>query len=534
MNNGYVWSVAILLVAVFAHSRFNTPATTRSSTTRAQFYFAEISYVVCSLLLLVLLSGLIVASPDVVKLVSGDDSNQLAKAIDAFSSPLAAALVMTTLLPHFPIISQIDCFLLDAFRDIGNIPVEVRRLASSLRGAQLEITDAEADAYAKFLAQKLEVPKAIIRFLEANKPGQPEYRVNEIIHLAMRLSQWRENAKFADACTLFREELESVLGKSDELIKLTSRLVSIFSQASGGKGPVARVQAELRRQILRDCELLRENICNFAAQGILQCAPTRRERDRAIREMGFVMPSRPAAGLSATKLVSYAATVFLILFTGISLLQMSLGDPNTGLSKAFVMSVMVACIYGAAICCAIAPKGLWDFADIHKLKIRPAIGYLVSGLLAFGAAAAISFVFKSMIFLDFRRAFFDILVTFPWFGMSFVAACVLAFLIDDYALNPADAPKMLRLVEALAAGVALSAAAFLIVHAIPEVRGLVNLPAGMHPPGAPRSWQQICPIAFAIGLFLGYEVPHWVRLRPPLHEESELLKTAPTSIRSEA
>ena len=52
----YDWFFALLLVTIFAHSRFNTPASTRFSTTIAQFYFAEFAYIVRSLLLLVLLS----------------------------------------------------------------------------------------------------------------------------------------------------------------------------------------------------------------------------------------------------------------------------------------------------------------------------------------------------------------------------------------------------------------------------------------------------------------------------------------------
>jgi hypothetical protein len=509
----YNWSFAVLLVIVFAHSRFNTPSNTRYSTTVGQFYFAEFAYITCNLLLLVLLSGLIRASPEVLKLLAGGDPARIAEQIDSISAPLVAALVMTTLLPHSPVISQIDKFLLDRFRALGNIPMEVRRLSALLRDAKLQISPPAAADASRYVDGQLESPEALHAFLRANAPDQPEYIFNRLLYLAFRLKQWEGHEKFSGYCAQFREDYEGIFRKLDELIKLASRFASIFSRSAvGNMDAMASAQGELRKRILADCQTLNRELCDFVAHAILHCVRTRRDREATIRELGFVIPEGAEAGFSATVVVTLAASVFLIFFTGFSLLGFVLNGYEIKVHRLFGIALLVAIVNGVAICCAIMPKHFWGFASIHKLGMRPVIGYFVSGLIAVVVAGAVGFVFRSLLYMNFDCAILRSLALSPWLGMAFIETVMLALLADNYAGDPRRAPKWARYAEALAQGCAQAGAAYYIVRGLQEISVPLRPIEGCPPP-TPPDWHFPCIISFLIGVFLGYTVPHRYRNR---------------------
>jgi hypothetical protein len=509
----YNWAFAVLLVIVFAHSRFNTPSNSRYSTTIGQFYFAEIAYVTCNLLLLVLMSGLVHASPEVLKLLAGGDPTQIPEGIEGISAPLVAALVMTTLLPHSPVISQIDKFLLDRFRALGNIPVEVRRLAALLRDARLQIESAAAADSARYVDAQLESPEALQAFLKANAPDEPEYIFNRVLYLGTRLKQWESHERFSGDCVQFRDDFDGIFKKLDDLVKLTSRFAAIFTlPEKGGTDAVARAHGELRKRILADCQALNREICDFLARALLHNIRTRRERDAVIRDLGFVIPEGAEAGLSATKIVTFATSVFLIFFTGLSLLGFVLNGYEVKVHRLFGIALLVAIINGVAIYCAIMPKQFWGFANIQKVGMRPVIGYFVSGVLAIIAAAAIGFVFRSLLYMNFDCSISLSLASSPWLAMSFIETVLLALLADNYAADPQRAPKWTRYAEGLAQGVAQAGIAYYIVQALGDIRGAIPPVPGCPLP-APPPWQFPCSVSFLIGVFLGATVPHWYRNR---------------------
>lgn len=524
----YDWCLAILLVVVFAHGRFNTPMTTRCSTTMGQFYFAEICYLAGNLLLLVLISGIIATSPEVFKAVSGNEETPLVVWIHGLSAPLAAALMMTTLLPYFPVISRIDEFLMDGFRKLGRIPVEVHQLAASLRKATLEIDAAGAEDSARYVETRLESAEALQALLNLNQPGQPEYLFNRVLYLALRLQQWEGDRRFAVAFTRihFRRDFDRILREIDAMIKQAGSFASIFPQPATGGTSIARAYGELRKALLADCDSLHHDICDFLAQGIMQCAYTRRERHDAMRDIGFIVPEIGVASMTATKFVSSAGIIFIIFVGGFSIIGATLRGYDIPVYVLFTVALVVSGAYGTAIFCAILPKSLWDFANIHHLDMRPTIGYVVSGLLAVAGAAAISFTLKSLLYFDFRKALYDTLFSAPWFAMSFVTAAMLAFLIDDFAREPASAPRGLRYWEALAGGTAQAIAAYYVVRSLLELRGLFQPPPDIGLPPGPPPLPLVCSLSFVIGAFLGYEIPHWYRSRTGRNETSRPAKLA--------
>jgi hypothetical protein len=108
----------------------------------------------------------------------------------------------------------------------------------------------------------------------------------------------------------------------------------------------------------------------------------------------------------------------------------------------------------------------------------------------------------------------------PWLTMTFVETVMLALLADNYAADPARAPKWTRYAEALAQGTVQAGTAYYIVRMLEDVRLMVPpIQSSIASPGLscfltkPPPWELPCATAFLIGVFLGYVVPHWYRNR---------------------
>jgi hypothetical protein len=128
-ENLYVTLACALIVALYALKRYNTPETNRISTTRPLFLVTGAGYVGASLLLFLLLCE-VVLKPGVLPFLGGDDVQKLLK--DFSTAPVLATVLLTTLLPNTPVVSDADTWLLKRFQAWGRIPQGVLNLADKL------------------------------------------------------------------------------------------------------------------------------------------------------------------------------------------------------------------------------------------------------------------------------------------------------------------------------------------------------------------------------------------------------------------
>jgi hypothetical protein len=130
LGNNLPQVFAGLVVAVYAWRRYGTPTNNRSSTTRLQFYSTCWAYVLCALTIYLALTSLL-KNPDATKFLTF--GVQVPEGATSLSTPFAAALFLTTLLPSIPFLCGIDTALLRFFQRLGSIPIEVRRLRHDLK-----------------------------------------------------------------------------------------------------------------------------------------------------------------------------------------------------------------------------------------------------------------------------------------------------------------------------------------------------------------------------------------------------------------
>lgn len=143
MNHVHVdatFFIAILLVCIYATSRFNTPRAARSQTSQLQYVGSCVAYVLSSSSLFIILTWLLMTNPEALNFPHFGASTPLPAEVSQFAAPLIIALAMTTLLPSFPMLREIDTKLLRFFHRIGRIPIAATRWSKQMEQAQFVIS----------------------------------------------------------------------------------------------------------------------------------------------------------------------------------------------------------------------------------------------------------------------------------------------------------------------------------------------------------------------------------------------------------
>jgi hypothetical protein len=127
--------LCIILVAVHAWERFNTPRSNRSSTRQGLFWSSCAGYILCVLLLFSMLSSLLQVGPWRTALLGRVDNASL-------PAPLIATLALTTLLTSVPLLKRLDNWILAAFHEWGEIPAEIKRRIAAMTPERFTVTAA--------------------------------------------------------------------------------------------------------------------------------------------------------------------------------------------------------------------------------------------------------------------------------------------------------------------------------------------------------------------------------------------------------
>jgi hypothetical protein len=496
------------LVAIYGWTRFNTPKTNRTSTTLAQFYLSGLAYVASCLVLYLLVSRLIADNPETLRFLGFEAGAQ--NDVADLSAPLLAALLMTTLLPSVPMLQRIDVWLLEFFQRLGSIPQEVMRLSTQILGAGLVVLPRDQDAYRSALddlpgfAEELR-PEFLF------EPGEKiRFRFTRIVVIFLILKRWETSRRygtfFAGYADEFRALSDGFVAFLDEAKRFFPILRIMISVPAGD--PIDPSLAECRRSFKARMEEIHRELCDFTARALLTCERGNKNVFDRLQDLGFVIATERSAVFDVNRFVSIISCIFIVFLGGGALIG-SLAHQQMPIQRLIGISLMLATTYGAAVASAVIPKQLWSIADIREVGHRPAIGYLASGLFALLAAGGISLLFNIVLEWDVAKGFHRFFLNYPWLSMSFLTACSLAFLCDDYATAAAPEPAWLRWLEAGSMAVVLMAGGMLVRQWLSQIPDF--------PPDRIPDPRFVLPIECALGLLLGGTVPRWYRrtgLRP--------------------
>lgn len=494
------WVFGLVVVLLYARDRFRGPQPLRGTTTFARYWTAQIGYSVSMAAVYVVLAG---AGVDIV------DRQLLAvlapEGSNSTTGPLFAALLISGLLPHSPILSHIDNTILEWFRRVGNIPYEVRQLGSLVRTARLDPPRQVLDRLAGDF-RDLELASD----WSAADTGSVRHRWARLTVLRELIEPWNaepgyarymaENrARLAEIDTRIRALLESDQITPRELVKLDK----------------ASVLTRRRSRPMAEISALHEAICDFIAGGLLHVERSPRGRYARLARLGIGASDVPPPTLSVHELTLIAGLVFVILLLSTLVARrLVVGEP---LAPNVRILLTVPLIYVVAIVSAIYPKQSWALADYRTAGQRPIAGYMASAAIAAVAGMFISLLFRFALPEDgtivnaiagegsFSHAVRTTFVLrWPWLLMTFAITFALAWAADDHLAHPHRSRRELPRGEALGLALVLAVVQWVTLELLRQTDPRV--------PWMAHAWRMV-PMAAAMGAALGTLVPHFYRTR---------------------
>jgi hypothetical protein len=170
-----------LLIFIYASERFNTPPSTRSSTTALRYYSAMLVYLLVYLLAYYFLSKY----PLLLNFLIIENDPELRKISENTSTSILVALILALLVPKVPTISELDVRLRRFLHRLALIPYEVIRMSKDIQTRGFFVPAAVSD----------QVREEAISYGLPLEQNTPEFRRwNKIAALIIELRQWeREN-----------------------------------------------------------------------------------------------------------------------------------------------------------------------------------------------------------------------------------------------------------------------------------------------------------------------------------------------------
>jgi hypothetical protein len=522
----YGYLFAGLCIVVYAWSRFNTPATWRSTTTSWQYMLALAGYVLAALALWFVLARLVTTNPQLVSLLAfgnpapaePDLERSLAR-LSGLSAPLLAALFLTTLLPRLPILVKIDIALQRAFRELGAIPHKARQLSNLLRRAPFAVpAEDQAEVRRRLKAQGLDSDRLL-----QSPHGSIEGNWVRIVALMARLEEVVDlsddpmpddppepRRPVARSDFLRHREVEYAAARAAyrqqaaiAAVLLTTRLEvddARLAQALLNRADVPDLGMHGLQQSFHDgCKRLLKELTHLISCGMLQSSFSLSAACRELRTWGFGALAPEPRGISVNDLIGVMLSITLYLFVLFLYVHRGAADKMGHIP---VLALSIGLTMTAAVVCAVYAK---------RLPIAGAAGrnfavYLVAGSLAIGGWFVIQYV-RIMLMTggDVGSVLHSLKPWSPIAAVPFAAAFTLAWLTDLRPERWSVSIPALRWLEGLGLAAVLAGTASV---AFIYVRSFL---AAEPQKGPPPDLHTIVMIQAGLGFLIGVLVPHLYR-----------------------
>jgi hypothetical protein len=474
-NLYHSWLIGGVTVIAMSYSRFNTPPTSRSSTTWARYHTLACIYTLVLIVLWIVVAG----TPDIAGALT-KQTDLAANWKDSLDLPVYTA-VLVTVLASVPPFGTFDLALRRFFQDLAEIPWEVQRLSKALR-QRTWIPEDKFEAEVRYVLHEANFSDEAISF---SSERTPQALWTRITVLQKYIETW-ETRRGAFSGFYFKntETIRDLMKDYRDVEALVRRVFPMLklSKAPGGSQEPDPTQQGLAESFVAAAERLEENLCDFVSHGVLTCGLTARSRSAEFERIGFMINVSP--GHLFDRMVG--------LYVGLAIwypaLMMIFGRPHPKLT-----GIVIATNYVGAILTSFWFKR-WEWArpEGDNLPIR---GYVLSAIVAFGFASLTSFGLGVLTTTDVLETWNLLGSRFwPWSLMSAFVAAFVAYLIDQK-----ERPGM-RWQETVA--VALGCA----LWAIPVVYLLHDACSCVGPP----YWRVMIVSALTGGL-IGFFVPTWHR-----------------------
>jgi hypothetical protein len=486
-GNAMPWLVALILVAVQSYVRFNTPPTSRASTTPGRYHTFAALYTIGVVLGWFMLSS----TPN---LLAALGAKVAPEEIRALTPPLYAALAVTVLLSQIPYLSAPDRWLRDWLHDRAHIPWEADRISRRLQRTPLQLaTKTKTGVKDAFIAAGLD--ELDVTFEPARDPRALLARVAALRH---HLLDWPTDQKLAGYYRAHRDDFGRIERAYETLV---DRAQVIFRLMSTSKPDDARWLEELRRLtrvFISDVSLLNAQLCQQIAHAALKTSLTESGRRQLLERLGFQLEDR--RDLLFDRLMG----LFAVLPISYAILMLAFMQPNDKAFERLAMGLTIGGIYAAAVCAAVFARRSPVMGA--AIQTRRAMTYLRAGILALVLSLAASLVVYVAFTANAVRALELLGMRWPWSALAAVTACLTAWNLDNREtpwLRWREAGLQAGGAALAGAGVVWLLGTFCTIDCrIPELT-------------------RVIPVAGATGALIGFCVPTWYRCYATLELDKE-------------
>ena len=379
--------IAFMLVAFYAGSRFKTPKTVRSQTSRVQFWLSAFAYVASCVGVFILLTLGIHQNAGLVHMLHFGDTGHSDNEVANLDAALVAALMLTTLLPNFPMLRDLDSAILRFFHKIGSIPFCAQLWARQMESRFTFPPDAES-AMRDYVLNAPHLPETVIGELRTDpKTDQMRFRFTRNLAVYVTLSKFKGRARFADD---FPEDVAS----------FEKRMGTYFAQCVSFLSLAAKLSPQELDELWESFQKFRtlnleayDELQLMLARVLLYSCSGETEIIERLDRIGFAM-ERATRIAVPHNLLALDALGVVVLFVSAALLSSTLlSRPEINLGTAIVIGLKVSLNDCVAATFALLPKELWSFADIRCTRERPYLSYVFSAIIALTISLAISLAF---------------------------------------------------------------------------------------------------------------------------------------------
>ena len=458
---GLTYAACGLLIVAYAWARFNTPSSNRSSTRQALYWSSGIGYVLSALALFAALSILLKAGPWRKLLLGPADDPSL-------PAPLIATLAMTTLLPTIPALRRVDEWFLSIFLDWAEIPGEVRRRAAAMTLENFTVTREDV-ALLRQAYDEAGYGDTLVRHLRRGGGDgfeQSQRRLTRVVKLYDRLCKLAGEQRYARFFAEAASEFDEIDRKATDFLRRAAASLTLAERlrAAETEGAYDELVQERREDFANSCREIFRVLAVFLARAVLRSEGSEMAIVRRLRQTGFDaaepmnLPRFPIHSLTALALGIFLYLLVAILFFG-RIMAMPQYHQAAGLLVAAKVAVVRLGTIGLTVWL------LQRYAFFRRAPGDPPrfFAYVVNGVIAAGAAGAISLLFHSGEVNPLAAAGGDR----PLILISFMLCTTLAACCDDWAVETKP-PAWLRLAEAAGCAVAVAMGMGLVVTYLSE------------------------------------------------------------------
>jgi len=519
----YAYGFGGVCIVVYAWSRFNTPATWRSTTTSWQYMLALAGYVLAALVLWFVLARVVNTNPQVVSLLAFGSSNAADPGLEAalgklsgLSAPLLAALFLTTLLPRLPVLAKVDDALQRAFRELGAIPRKARQLSTLLRRASFTVPVADQGEVRRRLeAQGLDAGRLL-----QSPPGSLEADWVRIVALMAKLEEvvdLSDDPVSDDAASQRRPAARSDFLRHREVEYVAARAAYRQQAAIAAvllKTRIAGPDEQLAHELLTEgpdlgmrglqhsfhdgCKRLLKELTHLVSCGMLQSNFSLAAACRELRHWGFGELAPEPRGISLNDLIGIMLSITLYLFVLFLFIHGGAGR----LARIPIFALSIGLSMTAAVAAAIYAKRL----PIAGTAGRNFAVYLLAAGLAAGGWFVIHYVRIMLMTGEGVGAVLPKLWPLsPFATLPFAAAFALAWMTDLRPERWSLPRRAWRWLEGLGLAGVLAGAAY-VAYTYVQVFSPPPDPASPAPPA-----YVIVLVQAGLGFLIGALVPHLYR-----------------------